>query len=215
MGQRCGSCREIDLTPGLYRSRTTKPAANRPVANSEGGASNLVSSFECNVRSEGREFFGHGFFGCFPSKGLAGSLVYQAGDVVEFGLTDGAQVGALGEELAQQTVGVLVAAARPAGMRITKSDVCFQPSSQLRVASHLAATVVSHGPAQHSRQAFHLAGEAFQRRFGSAAAHFAENEKACLALDHRAHGRAVEGPLDQIAFPMTGHQTALDLRVGG
>ena len=65
------------------------------------GAHCLDSSFKCNGWSEGREFFGHGFFGCFPSEGLAGSLVHHAGDVVEFGLADGAQVGALGEELAR------------------------------------------------------------------------------------------------------------------
>ena len=54
----------------------------------------------CNVRSEGRGFFGHGFFGLFSTEGLAGSLVHQAGDVIEFGLAYVAQVGALWEELA-------------------------------------------------------------------------------------------------------------------
>jgi len=90
---------------------------------------------------------GHGFFGCFPSEGLAGSLVHQAGDVVEFGLADSAQVGALGEELAQQTVGVFVAAALPRGMWIAKPDVDRQQAGQFRGSGHLAATVVGHGPA--------------------------------------------------------------------
>jgi len=63
-----------------------------------------------------------------------------------------------------------VAAARPVGVRIAKPDVDLQPARRFRVPGHLAATVVSHGPAQHGGQALHLAGEAFQRRFGGAAA---------------------------------------------
>jgi len=53
------------------------------------------SSFKSNVWSEGREFLGHGFFGCFPSEGFAGALVHQARHVAQFGLSDIAQVGAL------------------------------------------------------------------------------------------------------------------------
>jgi len=63
-----------------------------------------------------------------------------------------------GDSLAQQTVGVLIGAARPVGMRIAEPDVDLQPSRQFRVAGHLAATVVSHLPTQHGGQAFHLAG---------------------------------------------------------
>ena len=45
------------------------------------------------------------------------------GDVVKFGLADAAQVGALREELAEQTVGVLVRSAWPTRMRIAEPDV--------------------------------------------------------------------------------------------
>lgn len=39
--------------------------------------------------------------GCFPFEGFAEALVHQARQVVEFCLSDKAQVGTLGEELAQ------------------------------------------------------------------------------------------------------------------
>jgi len=50
------------------------------------------------------------------------------GNVVEFGLADVAQVGALGAELAQQAVGALVAAALLGSLQIAEPDVDFQPS---------------------------------------------------------------------------------------
>jgi len=111
----------------------------------------------------------------------------------------------LGKNWRELSVGLLVRAALPRCVRIT------EPARQFRVAGHLAAAVVGHAFAQHGGQALHLASKSFQRRVGGAAAHFAENEIAGLAFDHRAHGRAVEGTLDQVSLPVTGHQTALDL----
>ena len=96
--------------------------------------------------------------------------------------------------------------------------VDLQAAGEFGMAGHLAATVVEPAPdpirghraAQGGGQAFHLPGEAFQRRVSGAAANLAENEITGLALDHRAHRRAVERPLDQVTFPMTGHKAALD-----
>ena len=85
-------------------------------------------------------------------------------------------------------------------MRITKPDVDLQAARQFRVAGHLAAAVVGHALAQGGGQPFHLSRKAFQRRVSGAAAHLAENKIAGLALDHRAHRRAVGRPLDQVTF---------------
>ena len=89
----------------------------------------------------------------------------------------------LGKTWREVSVGVLVAAALPGGVRIAKPDVDLQTPCEFRVAGHplpgsgllanherVAATVVSHRPAQHGRQAFHLAGKPLQRRVSGAAA---------------------------------------------
>jgi len=76
----------------------------------------------------------------------------------------------LGKKWRELSISALVAAARPAGVRIAKPDADLQPSRQFRVAGHPAATVVSHEPAQHGGQAFQLAGKPLQRNVDSAAA---------------------------------------------
>jgi hypothetical protein len=119
----------------------------------------------------------------------------------------------LGKNWREVAVDFLVTAEWHMGVQIAKPDVDFQPARQLRVADHLAATVVSHRPAQHAGQAFHLAIKPVQCRVGGATAHLVENEITGLALDDRRYGRAIEGALDQIAFSVTGHQTGLDIFV--
>ena len=61
-----------------------------------------------------------------------------------------------GKNWRELSVGVLVAATWPAGVRIAEPDVDLQPSRQLRVAGHFRSTVVGHTLAQDRRQAFHL-----------------------------------------------------------
>jgi len=68
---------------------------------------------KCNGFNQGGHFFGHGFGGCFPTEGFSGAVVHQGCDVVEPGLAGIAEIGAFGDELAQEAVCVLVAAALP------------------------------------------------------------------------------------------------------
>jgi len=56
-------------------------------------------------------------------KALAGSVVEFVRDGVEFGFGDRAEVGALGEVLPQQAVGVLVGAALPGSVRVAEVDL--------------------------------------------------------------------------------------------
>ncbi len=72
-------------------------------------------------------------------------------------------------------------------MQIAEPDVDLQATRKFRLAGHLAASLACHRPAQHGGQPFDLPGDAFQRRLGGAAAHLAENKRAGLAVDRRAH----------------------------
>jgi hypothetical protein len=52
----------------------------------------------------------------------SGSVVELFGDVVKVPVGDGVEVGSLGEVLAEQAVGVLVAAALPGRVRVGEED---------------------------------------------------------------------------------------------
>ena len=78
------------------------------------------------------------------------------------------------------------------------------------MAGHFRPTIISHAFAERDRQPFHLPGEAVENRFGAVAVHLAQNDEAGLALDQSAHRGTIEGALDQVTFPMFGHQTRLD-----
>src|SRR6187200_2870325 len=73
-----------------------------------------------------------------------GSVVELAGDKVEVGLVVG-DLGALGEVLAQQPVGVLVGAAFPRRVRVREVDVYSGREAERGVAGHLAALVPGEG----------------------------------------------------------------------
>src|SRR5512143_4328511 len=63
-----------------------------------------------------------GFGGGLPAEGLAGSAVERCGDRVKFRRAVSAQVGALGEVLAEQAVGVFVRAALLGAVRVAEVD---------------------------------------------------------------------------------------------
>ena len=96
-------------------------------------------------------------------------------------------------------------------MRVGEPDRPIQPLGEPLMAGHLAAPVVGQALAQDRRQAPHRPVEAFQGRLGGAIAHLAQHDIAGLALDERADRGAVVGALDQVAFPVVGHQALLDL----
>ena len=58
-----------------------------------------------------------------PAEGLAGSVVDLVGDADEVVDRDGAEVGAFGEVVPQEAVGVLVGAALPWGVGVAEVDV--------------------------------------------------------------------------------------------
>src|SRR5215211_7045045 len=83
-----------------------------------------------------------------PAEGLAGSAVEGSSDGGEVAGAVLAEVGALGEILAQQAVGVLVGAPLPGAVRVTEVDRQAGVDPQLGVLGQLGALVPGQGPAQ-------------------------------------------------------------------
>ena len=66
------------------------------------------SSSNCNTCGSPCDFLCESLGRSFPSQGLAGPVIHEPRDVVEIALAELAEVGPLGQELAQETVGVLI-----------------------------------------------------------------------------------------------------------
>ena len=86
------------------------------------------SSSDCNVFGSVCDFFGEGLSRGIPSQGFAGAVVHEFGDVVEVSLGELSEVCALGQELAQEAVGVFVRPTLPGRMGVTEPDVDLQPT---------------------------------------------------------------------------------------
>src|SRR3954451_7153052 len=163
------------------------------------------------------ERFGRGLV----AERLARPAVQRAGNGLDLlGVAPG-EVGALGEVLAQQPVGVLVAGALPGAVRVGEVDRDPGLDLQLRVLSELAAAV----PGQRTAQLFghrgHLRRDRGAHRLGSVAAQgrpildrrpeppaldagqMQQHGEPGAALDQGPDGRAA-GADDQIALPVSG-----------
>ncbi|MEA2188209.1 MAG: hypothetical protein QOK16_3220 [Solirubrobacteraceae bacterium] len=81
------------------------------------------------------------FGGRGEREAFAGSVVELVGDPVEFGFGDGGEVGALGEVLAHEPVGVLVGGALPRSVRVAEVDVDAGIDANLFSVAHLGALV--------------------------------------------------------------------------
>ena len=92
----------------------------------------------CCSRQSGRtEVFGEHLGGCPPPEGLAGSTVQRRRDACWLLGTVTGEVGAFGEVLAQQPVGVLVGAALSRASRITEIDLKAAVDPELDVFGRL------------------------------------------------------------------------------
>src|SRR5262245_55322368 len=117
--------------------RTSRSAAAQPPPLSGRGRGEHVA--ECLCRG-------------FPAEGLAGPGVQLRSDLVQVLAAAGGQAGALREVLAQQPVGVFVAAPLPRRVRV--AEIHRHPGGQadLGVLPHLLALVPGQRPAQLGRQ---------------------------------------------------------------
>src|ERR1019366_8902371 len=166
--------------------------------------------------------------GGLPHERLAWSGVECGCHALEVVPRVAAEVGALGEVLAQQAVGVLVGAALPRTARVAEEDLQAGREAEFGVPGHLGALI----PGQRSTQ---LLGQRRDRRsdrvadgFGAVScerwavldAHLTmaghawqveEDREPGGAFNQRADRRAVQAE-DEIAFPMTGNRSIRDLR---
>ena len=83
----------------------------------------------------------HGFCWCSVAEAEPRPVVEFCGDVVELIGGPGVEVGSLGEVLAEQTVGVLVAAALPRGLGVAEVDLHPSRGGEPLVLGHLVAEV--------------------------------------------------------------------------
>src|ERR1022692_2313209 len=129
-GWACPRC-----VPGgaLQGSPGSGPAAGgRAAARSgleAGGAALLACAVPWDERRRSRlrsgalgQYLAEGLGGGPPAEGLAGPGVELGGDGVQVSLAVPGQIGALGKVLAQQPIGVLVAAALPRRVRAAEID---------------------------------------------------------------------------------------------
>lgn len=109
------------------------------------------------------------FMGCVKIEGFSGPGVEAGGDSVEVGLSKTGQRHALGEGLAQQTVGVLVGAALSERGRVGEEDahaggVAPRSLGEVLVSGHLLALVVGQGLAQGRREGVQSRQRRWRRR---------------------------------------------------
>ena len=149
--------------------------------------------------------------GRLPLQGLARPVVEQISDRVQRGLVMHRQVRALGQELADQPVDVLAAAALPGAVGVAEVHPHARVAGQLAVTRHLLALVVGQRLAQRLRDEVELVGEGRQGRLCRGIGHAAQHHHARGALHQHAHGRGIARALDQVALPMPGHEPVIHL----
>src|SRR5271169_6078907 len=94
------------------------------------------------------EFIGRGF----EAQGLSRTLIESQSDRIEMGLGDAREVGSSWEVLADQAVGVFVAAALPGTARVAEVDLHFGGGRKALVGMHLLALVPRQRTSQLLRQ---------------------------------------------------------------
>ena len=99
------------------------------------------------------QVLGQHLYGEFPAQGLARPRVQQVSDLIEPLLSHQRQVRSLGQILAQQPVGVLVAAPLPGAVGVGEVDLHARACAQFGVLGHFTALVVGHGLEQRGGHA--------------------------------------------------------------
>ena len=124
-----------------------------------------------------------------------------------------AQVAALGEVLAQQPVGVLVARPLPGRVWLAEEHRHAERAGDLGVQRQLLALVPGQRTAQRRRQRRHGLHQRVSDRFGGMqpAGQVQQDGEPARPFDQRADRRAVGRASDQVAFPVPGHVTVVGL----
>ena len=96
--------------------------------------------------------FVEGFGGGLPAEGFAGSTVQSRGDSVQVVPGVSAEVGAFGEVLTEETVGVLVGPTLPWCLGVAEVDIQIGIYAELSVLGHLGSLAPGQRTAQLLRQ---------------------------------------------------------------
>ncbi len=139
------------------------------------------------------------------------SAIEAVGNGVQVSLGVHRQVGALGQILAQQSVGVLAGAALPGAVGVTEVHAHAGVGGELGMAGHLSTLVVRHALAQWRSNRPQLGRQASQGRGGRGIGHLDEQQQTAGTLDQHAHGGFVASPLDEVALPVSRHQAVFNL----
>ena len=152
------------------------------------------------------------FGGAFPTEGFARAGVELPGNGIEFGLRESREVGALGERLTEQSVGVLVDTALPRAVGIGEADGDASDFGKPLVLRHLAPLIVSQGKASLRVNTVEDSAKAHDGRVGTRVVHLGQGHEQRGSFNQGANGRRVTGALDQIALPVAGNDAFVDLR---
>ena len=154
----------------------------------------------------------HDFDGTLEVEALTWTHVQLQRDGIQLFLAVYRQVRALGQVLADQAVDVFVTAALPRAVRVAEIDRHAGSLGDLGMPCHLPPLVVGHALAHRQRHAIERGTEALHRRSRRRVVHLHQHQVATGTLHQRAYGRGVGLALDQVAFPMSRHQTVFNLR---
>lgn len=149
----------------------------------------------------------HGLTGAALVDSGAWSVIQQVGDGVQVFLAVERHVGAFGQELSQQSVGVLAGTALPGTARIADAHAHVGLACQLSAPGHLTSSVVGQCLAKGRTELAQLGGKV--GRAGRRVRH-ARHQQARAALDQHTHRGFVASSLEQVAFPVAWHQPVID-----
>ena len=125
-------------------------------------------------------------------------------------LGDAREVGSSWEVLADQAVGVFVAAALPGTSRVAEVDLHVGGDRKALVGMHLLALVPRQRTSQLLRQFADVLGKRRNDRRRVLARKLDQHRKAAVALNQRGDVRIIPSG-KKVAFPMAGHGTILGL----
>ncbi len=205
-----------------------RPPPGRTIAHSDRGSQTRFNRSSQHRLSGPRVDAHRGFGGCLPTEGLAGSAVEHGCNCVNLFSVPAREISALGEVLAQESVGVLVAAALPRTARVGEVDRDAGLDFERCMLRELLASVPSQGSAELLWEGGHLGGERVLHRDRSITGERRPVLDGVLVsialfsrqmdqqgeprgpLDQRADRRAFQ-PDDEVAFPVPGDGTIVGL----
>ena len=151
------------------------------------------------------------FNGASKVEALSWPSVELPGNGIEFGLRETGKVGALGEILAEQAIGVLVDTALPRAMRIGEVDRDARGLGQSSMLSHLAPLVVGQREPFLRINPIQDRAEGGRRCVGRGVLHLDERNEERRPFDQGADRRCITSPLDQVALPVAWNDAFVDL----